>query len=198
VQGIDYVGEWILLGACSSTCGPGLESRAFTIPKPAAHDRAALPVSPDTWACNAHLCTVDCQCSLGNWSACKYPTRTQTRQYVVTGQPQHGGRECEGSVSITPPLLECFASLSVGENGNDENTSTDRLLDWNPRLNRQVVVRNPISAHGATGAGRSLAASDCKRPGQNRDCFSPPPSMSLPSTALDFLTLFLFHSFRTP
>jgi len=95
---VDCTGSWQEWGPCSLECGGGTRSRIFTVMMQQAHDGIACPTSPDSQACNAHSCPVDCDGSWQEWGACSRPCGcgggTQSAAFNVSVPPADGGEEC--------------------------------------------------------------------------------------------------------
>ncbi|MCJ8749980.1 hypothetical protein PDJAM_G00193750 [Pangasius djambal] len=94
--------EWMEWGACSVSCGPGVQKRLRRCnnPQPANGGRHCSGSDSDARSCQGKPCPVDGQWS--EWTAWEECSRTcgqgnRTRVRTCSKPPaQHGGRTCEG------------------------------------------------------------------------------------------------------
>ena len=100
----DCEGEWGAWGSCSTSCGPGLESRDYTVTVPAAGDYgASCPVADgasESRACELRACVsmvaVDCVGAWGSWGTCSAECDggIRTRTFSVSQALANGGAAC--------------------------------------------------------------------------------------------------------
>jgi len=55
------VSSWSGFGACSKTCGSGVQARSRTVTRPARHGGTSCPSLTASQTCNTHECPVDCK-----------------------------------------------------------------------------------------------------------------------------------------
>jgi len=98
---VDCAGSWQEWGPCSLDCGGGTRSRIFTEMIRPAFDGVACPTSPDSQACNAHTCPVDCDGSWEVWGPCSRECGcgggTQSAAFDISVPASDGGRACPTS-----------------------------------------------------------------------------------------------------
>ena len=107
---VDCVGSWGAggYGACSETCGGGMQSKTYSVRHTAAHGGAeclAADGEEQSRGCNDEPCAstlpADCAGSWGDWSYSSDKTcskecgnGTQQRTYSVSTTPRNGGEAC--------------------------------------------------------------------------------------------------------
>lgn len=121
---LDCLGHWGNYGTCSQNCGGGSQTRLWQVTRPSAHGGNACP-SPQSKPCNTLSCPIDCQGEWGGWSACSVTcgAGSQTREFKVSVQAQHGGKPCQNDVSEEK---SCEADPCVD---TDKNDGDDGVID---------------------------------------------------------------------
>eukprot|EP00923_Selenidium_pygospionis_P043683 GHVN01075403.1.p1 GENE.GHVN01075403.1~~GHVN01075403.1.p1 ORF type:complete len:389 (+),score=38.39 GHVN01075403.1:137-1303(+) len=95
------VGNWTDWGPCSTTCGPGLKTRARVITTQPQHGGAACPPLEDSADCQVLACPVDCIISeWSEWSTCPVTCQGSiiSRHRSIVQAPEHGGDPCPDEV----------------------------------------------------------------------------------------------------
>eukprot|EP01046_Picozoa_sp_COSAG06_P010573 COSAG06_NODE_579_length_14027_cov_2.460942_5_plen_3130_part_00 len=99
---VNCEGAWIPSeDECSEPCGPsGVRPQNFVVIRAEQNGGSnciEAETLPEPLPCNTHVqCPVDCAGEWGQWGDCSVPcgNGTQTRIFVVSTEPQHGGAEC--------------------------------------------------------------------------------------------------------
>jgi hypothetical protein len=99
---VDCEGAWVPSeDECSELCGPnGVRTQSFVVfraEQNGGSDCIDSETLPQPIPCNTHVqCPVNCAGEWGQWDECSLPcgNGTQTRNYVVLQEPQHGGASC--------------------------------------------------------------------------------------------------------
>lgn len=111
------IGSWTAWGACSKSCGGGVEERTRNNAAPQ-HGGDVCPTSSDTQLCNTFACPVSCLTSpWGAWTECTHSCGTEgrtERHRSVTVDHANGGQACpslnEGkSCNSDPCPSDCVA-----------------------------------------------------------------------------------------
>merc|ERR1719162_126294 len=84
---------------CSKSCGGGTQSRTFNITSQAANGGDDCPATPESQACNARECPMDCAGSWQEWGSCSLECAggTRSRIFTVLIRPAHDGVVCPTS-----------------------------------------------------------------------------------------------------
>ena len=126
---IDCVGDYVNIGVCSTTCGPGTQQQEYIISQPAENGGASCSITQhDTRniSCNLKPCPINCEGSFGDYETCSVGCGggTQSRTYTITKPAQHEGNPCSHSDSYTenkecntdPCHINCAGSFeNLGE-----------------------------------------------------------------------------------
>jgi hypothetical protein len=98
---VDCEGSWVPSDDCSEPCGPnGVRTQSFVVfraEQNGGSNCVDAETLPEPLSCNTHVqCPVECAGEWGQWGDCSLPcgNGTQTRNYVVLQEPQHGGADC--------------------------------------------------------------------------------------------------------
>ena len=99
---VNCEGSWVPSeNECTERCGPyGVIPQTFVVTRAEQNggsNCADAETVPDPLPCNTHLqCPVDCSGEWSPWGDCSLPcgSGTQTRNYVVLQEQQHGGAAC--------------------------------------------------------------------------------------------------------
>ena len=126
---IDCVGDYVNIGVCSTTCGPGTQQQEYIISQPAENGGASCSITQhDTRniSCNITPCPIDCEGSFGDYETCSVGCGggSQARTYTITKSADHGGIDCPHSDGDTeerqcnpdPCPINCVGSFeNLGE-----------------------------------------------------------------------------------
>lgn len=139
-EATDCVGSWGDWGACSATCGAGAKTRTYSVTTPAANGGTACRFEHGTTQaqpCSVSICPVpvDCQGDWGKLGQCTPSSRfntcgagRQTREFVVTVEPEHGGAACPAPQS-QDCQIDCEddddESQDEDEDDNDDDTTVE-------------------------------------------------------------------------
>lgn len=121
---VDCVGVYESYGTCSTTCGPGLKSRTFTISQQALNGGTDCDGSALSAACNVAVCpgVVDCQGEFSDWSTCSATCGEgiRNRSFTVTQIAENGGLACDGLPIVEacndgpcPGAVDCVVDFST-------------------------------------------------------------------------------------
>jgi len=93
---VDY-GDW---SVCSSTCGPGTQTKNGTIIQQAYRGGAACPALTITQNCNPGPCPQDCIVDWSSWSSCSQACGggTQYQTGTIIKQASSGGASCPSTL----------------------------------------------------------------------------------------------------
>jgi len=99
ISSIDCVGDYVNIGVCSTTCGPGTQQQEYKISQSSENGGASCSITQhDTRniSCNITPCPIDCEGSFGDYETCSVGCGggTQSRTYTITKGAQHGGTDC--------------------------------------------------------------------------------------------------------
>jgi len=137
------VGEWAAWGACSASCGAGLEVRTRHVDRASVYGGDVCPALQQTRICSAFMCPQDCETSSwSEWSECSLScggTGLRSRFRHVETQGEAGGAAC-GSLttreacSLGPCPVHCEVSAwqdwgaCTGTCGSDAMRTRERTI----------------------------------------------------------------------
>ncbi|XP_048772936.2 hemicentin-1-like isoform X2 [Ostrea edulis] len=143
--------RWQSWGACSVSCGMGLQKRFRTCsnPAPSINGRPCIGAGEDSRQCNRPQCPVDGEWSIwGAWSSCSRTCGAGHRERNrVCSTPLNGGRYCDGDevqrdiCGLTPCSkmpTKAFGTLVGYINGVDLTDSTINAV-MSPTEDRQNI-----------------------------------------------------------
>ena len=123
-------GTWSEWSNCSQDCGPGMQSRLFTVNDTSAESEqlcAAFNGTAEVQVCNLRNCSVDCEGTWSDWDRCNATCGggSRSRVYSILRAAEHGGNEstCTAAANETEHeacnMHNCSASVDcLGEWGS--------------------------------------------------------------------------------
>lgn len=170
VRPVNCGGQWSDWGACSTSCGGGIQARTYTVTTAPVGTGAACPVPlREERACNTQTCNLNCEGAWANWTACSAPCNggTQTRTYNVTRASQGSGALCPTTQTQPCNTQKCLANLNIGQSMqcNDGTGKVYRYMGdgtmqyyptpnvanvWDPNWASQVTQDCTAVTQGAT------------------------------------------------
>jgi Spondin-like TSP1 domain len=164
------VGDWSEWSACSTTCGPGEQTRERSVETAAAHGGKACPVLSERRECQEKPCPVDCKVSnWTDWSACSAQCGpgTQTRTRTVVTPPAHGGTACPALADTQPCNVKpCPVDCKVS--GWSDWSACSKSCGGG-ELTRTRTVITP-AAHGGVACPALNETQSCNLQSCNVDC----------------------------
>ncbi|XP_069105111.1 coadhesin-like [Argopecten irradians] len=162
--GFSFWGSW---GACSVTCGNGVQSRSRACDNPSAQ-YGGLPCSGDTsetQTCTLSPCPIDGGFSAwGSWGACSVTCANgvQTRSRACDSpSAQYGGLPCSGDTSETQTCTLSPCPID-GAWTNWENWSTCTVTCGGGTSGRSRTCTNPAPQYGGIDCtGAASETKDC-------------------------------------
>jgi hypothetical protein len=142
------VGTWSGWGACSETCGGGIQTKEWTTTTEPLHGGTVCPSpSTETQVCNEQACPVATNC-IGAWSGWGACSETcgggiQSQNYEVSTDETNGGTCTERGQTNEKPCNE--QACPIGDNGFDNETFY--IKDVEDRYVGAYGARN-IMGHG--------------------------------------------------
>lgn len=176
------VTDWLSWGACSKTCGDGVQKRFRKVQAPANDKGKACPSLSQTRSCAGYPCPVDCV--QGDWSDFSPCSKTcgaglQKRSRKVLRKPAFGGKRCgtfnEERACVSACPVDCVMA-AWGAWG-----ACTRSCGTGTQERKRNIITRP--RHGGEPCGRYTQQQQCESTRCPVDCVMDPWSEFTPCSA---------------
>ena len=164
---VDCEGNWRAWGLCSAECGGGTQTRHFEVTSPAQYGGVCpeSEIGTEEQECNTQPCPIDCVGDWSAWSECSLECGggAQTRDFVVSEQPQFGGI-CTHEGVVQEQACNQLPCPVDGQSANpelDDGVELPANLQFDLPLSNQdtLVTLSRVESDGAVyEVGRSYDA----------------------------------------